>query len=117
MTALRAFSRWIALAGSFGLCLLLLNSALYRAWLAGGPPTDNSQGWLFSSWSNLSWSAAAAFAGIGLFLLLRQPPRIRPAIVLLGLALVLVTLPWLRELLASDACLDAGGRVLGPVEA
>jgi hypothetical protein len=92
-----------------GLSLLFLNSAVYRAWLASGPPTDNPEGWLFSAWSSLAWAAAAALGGVGIFLLLRKEKHTRAATILLALSALLLAFPWARGFIAMDSCLDAGG--------
>lgn len=112
MKALQTTLRWSALFAGIGLFLLLLNSAIYRAWGAQVPPFKHADGWIFAAWSNLAWSLASLLGGVGLFLLLRRPPRARIAGPLLVLALVSFSTPWVREFLAVDACLDAGGRWL-----
>lgn len=91
--------------------LLYLKSAAYRAWLAGGPPTPNPDGWLFSAWNFLSWSLAFLTGGVGAFLVLRKMPRrSKVGLSFLFLAFVFWAIPHVREFLASDACLDAGGK-------
>jgi len=83
----------------------------YRAWLADGPPTPNPEGCLFSAGNFLSWALAFLSAGVGVFLLIGSLPSLsRAAVVLLILASILGVIPSIREYLASDSCLDAGGK-------
>ena len=109
METLREFVRVAALIAGVAYGLLLLNAALFRFWVAGGPPSENPAGWLFSAWSHLSWSGASVLAGIGIFLLLRRPRTGLGAALVLGLSAALALLPYAREFVAQDACLDGGG--------
>jgi hypothetical protein len=107
----RAIFRWSLLLGAIALCLIYLNSAAYRAWLAGGPPTPNPEGWLFSAGNYLSWALAFLSAGIGLFSLIgRLPALSKVAVAFLLLSGILAVVPSAREFLAKDSCLDAGGK-------
>lgn len=111
MSVARAIFRWSLLLAGVALFLVYLNSAIYRAWLAGGPPTPNPEGWLFSAGNFLSWALAFLTAGIGMFLLVGSlPSKNRVAIVLLILSGFLGILPSVRQFLAVDACLDRGGK-------
>jgi hypothetical protein len=111
MRALNLVCRWLLLLAGIGMFLLYLNGAAYRAWLSGGPPTSNPEGWLFSAWNFLSWSLAFLSAGMGAFFVLgKWPRRSTFGLSWLVLTLVLWAVPHIREFLASDACLDAGGR-------
>jgi hypothetical protein len=109
MTGARNVIRWVALLACIAASLLLLNGAIFRGWIATGPPNDNPTGWLFSAWNYMAWSGAAFLAGVGLFLLLRRPHPIKFVVACLVVACVLAALPWLREFIASDKCLDSGG--------
>ena len=114
MRAISTILRWILLLVGIAMFLLNLKSAAYRAWLAGGPPTPNPEGWLFSAWNYLSWSLAFLSSGIGVFLALGGRPRlIRVGIALLALAIAFWAFPHIREFVAKDACLDAGGKWTG----
>jgi len=107
----RAIFRWSLLLAGIALCLIYLNSAVYRAWLAGGPPTPNPEGWLFSAGNYLSWALAFLSAGIGLFMLIgRLPALSKVGVAFLVLTGILAVLPSTREFLAKDSCLDAGGK-------
>lgn len=110
MKLARAIVGWGVLAIGVFVGLVYLKSAAYRAWLAGGPPSDNPEGWLFSALNYLSWGVAIVLASAGLFLLLgglRARPR--AALALLLISAIFGIFPTAREYLASDACLDGGG--------
>lgn len=114
MRAISTILRWLLLLVGIAMFLLYLKSAAYRAWLAGGPPTPNPEGWLFSAWNYLSWSLAFLSSGIGVFLALGGRPKlIRVGIALLALAIAFWALPHIRGFVAKDACLDAGGKWIG----
>ena len=107
----RAIFRWSLLLGAIALCLIYLNSAAYRAWLSGGPPTPNPEGWLFSAGNYLAWALAFLCAGIGLFSLIGRLPALgKVAVAFLLLSVILAVVPSAREFLAKDSCLDAGGK-------
>ena len=92
---------------------LLLLGIAYRAWLAGGPPTPNPEGWLSSASNYLSWSLACLSVGVGVFLLMGRFPWLsKMAIKFLATAMVLAILPAAREFLAVESCLDARGKWL-----
>ncbi len=111
MKALRTSFRWLLLIAGITWGLLQLNGAVAAAWLAGGPPTPNPEGWLFVAGNRLAWAAAAFLAAFGLFFLLRSKrPVSRYAIAMLVAALLLTTFPYVREYAASNACLDSGGQ-------
>jgi hypothetical protein len=111
MKALRTSFRWLLLIAGITWGLLQLNGAVAAAWLAGGPPTPNPEGWLFVAGNRLAWAAAAFLAAFGLFFLLRSKrPVSRYVIAMLVAALLLTAFPYIREYVASDACLDSGGQ-------
>ena len=111
MKASRTLVRWFLLIVGIIWGLLQLNGAITAAWLAGGPPTPNPEGWLFVAGNRLAWAAASVLAAFGLFLLLRNArPISRYAIAALVVAFFLTVYPYFREFVASDACLDSGGR-------
>ena len=114
MTTTRTLIRWTTLLAGISFGLLLLNSAIFRAWVAGGPPNDNPTGWVFSAWNYTAWSGAAFLAGLGSFLLLRLPRPTRLGVACMAVAAVLAAVPWFREFVATDICLDSGGRWSGP---
>lgn len=111
MSIVKIAVRWCLLLAGVALFFVYFNSAFYRVWLAGGPPTPNPEGWLFSAGNSLSWALAFLSAGVGMFLLVGSFPTLsKAAVVFLFFASILGVIPSLREYLASDFCLDAGGK-------
>lgn len=111
MNMMRKIARWSLLLTGIVLFLVYLNHAMARAWLAGGPPTPNPEGWLFSAGNFLSWSLASLSAGIGMFILVGKLPSLsKVAIAFLIVAGVLGVFPSVREFVATDRCLDSGGK-------
>lgn len=91
--------------------LICLNNALYRAWIAGGPPNSNPEGWLFSSFNYFYIAAAFVVGGIGVFLLIGRIPLLhKGSVVLLVITAAFGIMPFVREFVAVDRCLDAGGQ-------
>lgn len=111
MSMVKATLRWGLLLVCIALFLVYLNGAVYRVWAAGGPPTPNPEGWLFSAGNFLARALAFLSAGVGMFLLVGSLPSLnKAAVVFLVLASILGVIPHFREYLASDTCLDAGGK-------
>jgi hypothetical protein len=111
MSIVKVIVRWSLLLAGIALFLVYLNSAVYRAWLAGGPPTPNPECWLFSASNFLSWSLAFLSTGIGMFILVGKLPLLsRVAVVFLILASILGIFPSARVFVATDSCLDTGGK-------
>ena len=108
---MRKIASWSLLLTGTVLFLIYLNHAMARAWLASGPPTPNPDGWLFSAGNFLSWSLASLIAGIGMFILIGKLPSLsKVAIAFLVVAFVLGVFPSARVFVATDRCLDAGGK-------
>ena len=109
----RKLLRWVLLLAGIAWGALQLNGAVFAAWVAGGPPAPNPEGWLFVAGNRLAWAAASFLAGASLFVLLRRVrPTSRYAVVALVAAVLLTAYPYIREFIASDACLDSGGQWL-----
>ena len=103
--------RWLVLIACVAWGLLQLNAAIAAFWLAGGPPTPNPDGWSFIAGNRLAWAAASFVAGAALFFLLRgSRPVNRYAIAGLVVAALLAAYPYFREFMATDECLDSGGK-------
>ncbi len=103
--------RWAALLAGGALALVYLNSAAYSAWAGGGPPTTIRDAWMHRAFAHLCYAVAAALGGILLFRVIRRPPRLdRAALVLAVLALVVIAAPHARRFLLVNRCLDSGGR-------
>ncbi len=103
--------RWVALVAGVSVAVLYLNSALFSAWVSGGPPTPVPLAWRNSAFTHLCYSAAALLIAFAFFRGIRAVPRLdRIALVLLILGMGAVAAPHVREFFLVDRCLDAGGR-------
>lgn len=107
----RNFLAWLTLGGLAVLSLLLLNSALFSAWMSYGPPNPFPEGWALRSQMLSIWAlAAAAGAGPGFSAIRRFPVLgLRLKLLLAGVAL-LSLLPFLLREWRIDQCLDQGDR-------
>jgi hypothetical protein len=111
MRTSRRLARWLALTAGIGWGLLWLNSAAASAWLATGPPNPNPEGRLFSAVTALTFSALYIVLGVAVFVALRPSGTPRKLTLTLFLTVaVLAVLPSIREFVAKDRCLDAGGQ-------
>lgn len=111
MTRIRNLFRWTLFIAGIVWGFLQLNGAIYAAWLSGGPPTPNPEGWMFLAGNRLGWAVASFLAGLGIFFLFSQNRQIRTiALAILFVAVLIAAFPYLREFMASDACLDSGGK-------
>ena len=105
--------RWILLSAGIFFACLHLNGAMYAAWASSGPPTQNPEGWMFVAGNRLAWAIAYFLSGLGIFFLFSQDRYIRRiAPTTLFVVVLLATFPCVREFMASDACLDSGGKWL-----
>jgi hypothetical protein len=105
------WARWGTLAIFGVLALLFLNSALYSAWAAGGPPAQFKAAWEHRALQQFCRAMAFVLFASTVFCSLTLPLRIRPLrliVAVLGVALLLV--PAAHEFMLVDACLDSGGR-------
>jgi hypothetical protein len=108
---IRSFSKWIVLLAFIALALLYLNSAIYSAWVSGGPPNPYPVGWSRRALGHLSFSLAATFLGASLFRGIGHFPFIsRATLVLLTIGLGFVAAPYVGRFVLADSCLDQGGR-------
>jgi len=109
-SAVRQIIRWCVLLAFVCLALLYLNSAVYSAWVSGGPPNPYPIGWSRRALGHFSFSAAALFIGIGLFRGILTFPKVgRGALMLLAMGLSLIAAPYIGRFVLSDRCLDQGG--------
>jgi len=108
---LRRLLAWLLLLLFGCAALILLNGALFSAWMSGGPPNPYAEGWALRSQGQLVWALASAFAGAAAFLGVKRHPDIRRwHIGLLLASLVLAALPIVAKEVLIDKCLDGGGR-------
>lgn len=107
----RSFVAWLVLCAVGLYALLLLNSALFSAWMSGGPPNPYPDGWVLRSKAQLLWAMATALAAIGLFRAIRKhPSHGRMTWFVLALACCLAFYPLVEREILIDQCLDNGGQ-------
>ena len=112
---MKTVARWAVLASAIVVAAFYLNSAAYSAWVSGGPPNNYPDAWAQRALIQLCFSIAVLLGGIVAFRLISSFPKIgRISLVLGSLALIVVGIPYGREFLDSDRCLDSGGRWNGP---
>lgn len=103
--------RWIILLASIVAAAVYLNSAAFSAWVAGGPPNPYPEAWGQRALVHLCMAGTILLAGIAVFRVVGSFPSLgRTTILLFILALLIFGVPYVREFLQSDACLDSGGR-------
>jgi hypothetical protein len=113
MTNIKSIARWVALLVMIVLGIFYLNGALFRVWIADGPPNSNPEGWLFSAFNYFCAAAAFIVGGVGVFLLIGRLPSLHKGpVVLLVIAAAFGITPFVREFVAIDRCLDASGQGL-----
>jgi hypothetical protein len=102
---------WLTLVVALVWALLLLNSAMFSAWMSGGPPNPFPEAWATRSKWQLAWSASVAVGGLAVFRVVRGGRMRHGLTVALVLAAALLgSYPSANEFLQIDRCLDAGGR-------
>ncbi|PAV27490.1 hypothetical protein CF392_00320 [Tamilnaduibacter salinus] len=103
--------RWFLLVLFIVAALIFLNSALFSAWNAGGPPSDYAEAWGQRALVHLGYSGALFIAGVAIFIQIRRFPQIGVVpIGLLVIAGIIAISPHGRAFLAQDKCLDKGGK-------
>lgn len=111
ISATRRVLSWLALASMVAISLLLLNSALFSAWMSGGPPNPYPDGWALRSLAFVVWSVTAAIAAAALFHVIRRESSVgKPLLIVLTVCMALSVTPFLAREVLIDKCLDAGGR-------
>jgi hypothetical protein len=102
---------WFALCGLGLYALVLLNSAMFSAWMSGGPPNPYPEGWALRAKAQYIWAAASALAAVGVFIVVRRYPAVgAPTWLVLVAAGVLAATPLVTREVLIDQCLDHGGR-------
>ena len=89
--------------------LLYLNSAVYSAWVSGGPPNPYPLGWSRRALGHLCFALASLFIGIGLFIGIRtfpKPSNSSMASIIIGV--LLVASPYIGRFILIDGCLERG---------
>jgi len=106
----RALS-WLALVSLGAIALLLLNSALFSAWMLGGPPNPYADGWALRSLALLVWALTAAFGAAALFNAIRRATHVgKASVIVLAACMTLAAVPFIAREVLIDKCLDTGGR-------
>ena len=106
----RRLAKWLALIAFIIVALLYLNSAIYSAWVSGGPPNPYPLGWSRRAAGQLCFALAALSFGVGLFNGIQTFPRATKgsaAFIVLGALLALG--PYIGRFVLIDSCLDRGG--------
>jgi hypothetical protein len=107
----RGIAKWCLLIACVSVALLLLNSALFSAWMSGGPPNPHPQGWARRSEALVLFALAAFVAGVALFPVVARFPSIgRISWGLVLVAAALASAPFVARFVLIDSCLDQGGR-------
>lgn len=107
----RRLLSWLALLSLGAVAALLLNGALFSAWMSGGPPNPYPQGWALRSLAFLVWSLAAATGAAALFYAIRRASNLgRTLLIVCAICAALAAAPFLAREVLIDKCLDGGGR-------
>jgi len=109
----RKMLRWGILGVSIVGGLVLLNRAIYCAWISGGPPTDYPKAWEQQAYLHFGFSGAFIATGIMCFIGLREKFNWKKSITFyLWVLFVCYCLasPWVRKQILIDKCLDSGGK-------
>jgi len=106
-----AFLRWAILLGCIALGLLYLNSAVFSAWVAGGPPTDYPESWLHRAVLRFCIAVALFLVGTAAFRWISRLPSIdRWSVALFLIAGVVLSIPLVREHMVANSCVNSGGQ-------
>ena len=106
----RRLLSWLALLSLGAFALLLLNGALFSAWMSGGPPNPYPDGWGLRSFALFIWALAAGTGAVALFCAIQHASVGRRVGVLLAICIALIAAPFVIREVLIDKCLDSGGR-------
>lgn len=105
----RQVVRWSVLLMFIVLAILYLNSAVYSAWVSGGPPNPYPIGWSRRALGHICFALAALFFGVALFIGIRKLPKFgKSSIALTVIGILLVASPYVGRFILIDGCLDRG---------
>ena len=100
----------LLLLTSLTIAALYLNSAIYSAWISGGPPNPYPLGWLRRAIAHVCFSFASLFIGSSLFLGIRRFSKIGIGTIIIAfIGIILATGPYIGRFALIDGCLDRGG--------
>ena len=109
----RNIVRWVILLTAFAGGLYLLNSALFCAWVSGGPPNKYPKAWLQYSYIYFGYSGALISLGFLAFAALREKFNWKRSVAFylcVPTIIYCLAAPKVREYILIDKCLDSGGR-------
>ena len=91
---------------------IYLNSALFSAWVSGGPPNDFPRAWEYRSIRHFFYGLGFIFIAITILIALKAKAKriIIKSITGSLIALSLFSYPHFKLFYDVDACLDQGGR-------
>jgi hypothetical protein len=113
MNLVRTSIQWCAPLGLIALGVLYLNSALYSAWISGGPPNNYSIAWAHRALVHFGFSLSFLFSGPMVFAALKNGLNFwRSKYKYAWFLVVFVSLayPQAKEYFLIDSCLDRGGQ-------
>ncbi len=103
--------RWLVLVISVVIAALYLNSALYSAWVSGGPPNDYPEVWAQRSLRHFCLALALPLLGLAFFQIIRPVrPRWPLSLLYAGIAFGLLAVPIARMAYLRHACDAAAGK-------
>jgi hypothetical protein len=91
---------------------IYLNSAVFSAWVSGGPPNDYPEAWEYRSIRHFFYGVGFIFIALTIFIALKAKAKriiIKCATGSL-IALILFGWPHFKLFIDIDSCLDQGGR-------
>lgn len=107
--ATKQMVRGLVLVAFVVLSLLYLNSALYSAWVSGGPPNPYPIGWSRRALGHFCFSLAALLIGIALFKGIKSLPKFNRSVIAIAvMGTLLAAIPYIGRFVLIDACLDRG---------
>ena len=91
---------------------IYLNSAVFSAWVSGGPPTDYPEAWAYRSFRHLFYGFGFILFAITVFLSLKAEAKGSKVKLIIGflIGLSVFAIPHISKFLEVDSCLDQGGK-------
>lgn len=91
---------------------IYFNSAVFSAWVAGGPPNDYPEAWAYRSFRHLFYGIGFIVFAITIFLSLKpEAKRIKVKWTIgLLIGLCIFATPHISKFLEIDSCIDQGGK-------
>ena len=91
---------------------IYFNSAVFSAWVSGGPPNDYPEAWAYRSFRHLFYGIGFIIFAITVFLSFKAEAKGSKIKLIIGLLieLSLFAIPHISKFLEVDSCLDQGGR-------